>query len=145
MAEPRKVPFVTLSAFAAGPASDPRKRRNEDEAGINLEESTGVSTTATGAGGGGLFGKASDGDNGEPRGITVRLNLCLSEPNDQASAEFNYSELVQSIQVMILCGLGRVKAVGEVGIFGTKSSICKFWITFDSWGNVSCVVVFHKR
>ncbi|XP_061086021.1 LOW QUALITY PROTEIN: ubinuclein-2a [Conger conger] len=99
MAEPRKVPFVTLSAFAAGPASEPRKRRNEDEVGINLEESTAVGNTATGAGGGGLFGKASDGDNGEPRGITVRLNLCLSEPNDQASAEFNYSELVQSIQV----------------------------------------------
>ncbi|KAG5853830.1 hypothetical protein ANANG_G00030700 [Anguilla anguilla] len=99
MAEPRKVPFVTLSAFAAGPASEPRKCRHEDEAGINLEESTAVGTTPTGAGDGGLFGKASDGDNGEPRGITVRLNLCLSEPSDQASAEFNYSELVQSIQV----------------------------------------------
>lgn len=99
MAEPRKVPFVTLSAFAAGPASEPRKCRHEDEAGINLEESTAVGTTPTGVGDGGLFGKASDGDNGEPRGITVRLNLCLSEPSDQASAEFNYSELVQSIQV----------------------------------------------
>ncbi|XP_035261747.1 ubinuclein-2a isoform X1 [Anguilla anguilla] len=99
MAEPRKVPFVTLSAFAAGPASEPRKCRHEDEAGINLEESTAVGTTPTGTGDGGLFGKASDGDNGEPRGITVRLNLCLSEPSDQASAEFNYSELVQSIQV----------------------------------------------
>ncbi|KAJ8363457.1 hypothetical protein SKAU_G00122880 [Synaphobranchus kaupii] len=99
MAEPRKVPFVTLSAFAAGPASEPRKRRHEDETEINLEESTAVGTTTTGAGGGGLFGKTNDGDNGEPRGITVRLNLCLSEPSDQASAEFNYSELVQSIQV----------------------------------------------
>ncbi|KAJ8264056.1 hypothetical protein GJAV_G00144570 [Gymnothorax javanicus] len=98
MAEPRKVPFVTLSAFAAGPASEPRKRRHEDEAGITLDGNTAAGSPTTGAGGGGLFGKARDGDNGEPRGITVRLNLCLSEPSDHASAEFNYSELVQSIQ-----------------------------------------------
>ncbi|XP_036395157.1 ubinuclein-2a isoform X2 [Megalops cyprinoides] len=99
MAEPRKVPFVTLTAFPAGPASEPRKRRQEDEADISLEGSAAAGATATGAGGGGLFGKTSDEDNGETRGITVRLNLSLSEPSDQASAEFNYSELVQSILV----------------------------------------------
>lgn len=98
MAEPRKVPFVTLSAFAAGQPSEQRKRRREDDTDINVGDA-GLGTAATGAAGCGMFAKAGDGDTAEPRRITVRLDLCLSEPSDQASAEFNYSELLQSVQV----------------------------------------------
>ncbi|CAB1344651.1 unnamed protein product [Coregonus sp. 'balchen'] len=101
MAEPRKVQFVTLSAFAAGSATETRKRRLEDdEADIDLDADGEVDTTASRAdGGGGFFGKTSDKDNAEGKRITVRLNLSLSEPSDQSSNEFNYSELVQNIQV----------------------------------------------
>ncbi|XP_062304314.1 ubinuclein-2a isoform X1 [Osmerus eperlanus] len=98
MAEPRKVQFVTLSAFAGGSASDSRKRRLDDEADINLDEDAEADTIATGAGDGGLFGKAGDRDKAEAKKITVRLNLSLSEPSDQSSAEFNYSELIQNLQ-----------------------------------------------
>ncbi|XP_023647649.2 ubinuclein-2a isoform X2 [Paramormyrops kingsleyae] len=98
MAEPRKVPFVTLSAFAPGQPSEQRKRRREDDTDISVGDA-GLGTAATGAAGGGMFAKAGDGDAAEPRGITVRLDLRLSEPSDQASAEFNYSELLQSVQV----------------------------------------------
>ncbi|KAL1005921.1 hypothetical protein UPYG_G00065660 [Umbra pygmaea] len=100
MAEPRKVQFVTLSAFAPGSATGSRKRRIEDdEADIDLDGDGEVDSTATGTGGGnGLFGKTDDKDNAEPKRITVRLNLSLSEPSDQSSAEFNYVELIQNIQ-----------------------------------------------
>ncbi|XP_028978173.2 ubinuclein-2 isoform X2 [Esox lucius] len=100
MAEPRKVQFVTLSAFATGSATESRKRRLEDdEADIDLDGDGEVDSTATGAGGGsGLFGKTDDKDNAKPKRITVRLNLSLSEPSDQSSAEFNYAELLQNIQ-----------------------------------------------
>lgn len=100
MAEPRKVQFVTLSAFAAGPATESRKRRLDDEADINFDGDLGIAKPTTGAGGdGGLFGKTVDRDGVEPNRATVRLNLSLTEPNDQSSAEFNYSELIQSLQV----------------------------------------------
>ncbi|XP_045079296.1 ubinuclein-2-like isoform X1 [Coregonus clupeaformis] len=101
MAEPRKVQFVTLSAFAAGSATETRKRRLEDdEADIDLDADGEVDKTASRAdGGGGFFGKTSDKYNAEGKRITVRLNLSLSEPSDQSSNEFNYSELVQNIQV----------------------------------------------
>lgn len=109
MAEPRKVQFVTLSAFAAGSATESRKRRLSDEADINLDgDATGVDSTATGAeGGNGIFGKTGDGDNPEAKKITVRLNLSLSEPSDQSSAEFNYSELIQNLQVCMTPSLFR--------------------------------------
>ncbi|KAJ8253996.1 hypothetical protein COCON_G00206080 [Conger conger] len=107
MAAPRKVPFVTLSAFTGVPAPEPKKRRKEEEIDPTFaeHEKPGTAETGAGAGGGGgdgaLFGnvKVGGGDTGKPSGITVRLNLCLSEPSDQASAEFSYSELVQSRQV----------------------------------------------
>ncbi|XP_061079421.1 ubinuclein-2-like isoform X2 [Conger conger] len=105
MAAPRKVPFVTLSAFTGVPAPEPKKRRKEEEIDPTFAEHEKPGTAETGAGGGGgdgaLFGnvKVGGGDTGKPSGITVRLNLCLSEPSDQASAEFSYSELVQSRQV----------------------------------------------
>ncbi|MGH0172799.1 UNVERIFIED_CONTAM: hypothetical protein FKN15_064002 [Acipenser sinensis] len=87
MAEPRKVAFITLSP------PDSQKRCREDEpcspaapmaSGNNIFPGTGTA--------------AADGEKAAERRITVRFNLRLSEPSEQASAEFNYSELVQSIQ-----------------------------------------------
>ncbi|XP_029913375.1 ubinuclein-2b [Myripristis murdjan] len=100
MAEPRKVPFVTISSFNTSPTSESKKRRREDEADnvITFGKDGGGSAAAVGSGGcGGLFGnvKAADGQAGETK-PTVRLNLSLTEPNDRGSAEFNYSELVQA-------------------------------------------------
>ncbi|XP_023691944.2 uncharacterized protein [Paramormyrops kingsleyae] len=99
MAEPRKVPFVTVSAFSSAAAADPRNPRLEADAvecpGINgrsggAEIGAGVSS--------GLPGTDAAGDRGDggPRRITVRLNLRLSEPSARRSAEFSYAELVQS-------------------------------------------------
>uniref|UniRef100_A0A9J8DIE8 Ubinuclein 2b n=2 Tax=Cyprinus carpio TaxID=7962 RepID=A0A9J8DIE8_CYPCA len=88
MADPRKVPFVTLASFSSTPAApESKKRRREDE---ENEPSPGVT------GGGGPFGTGTPAsDPSEPK-PTVRLNLSLSEPSEQRSAEFNYSELVQT-------------------------------------------------
>lgn len=102
MAEPRKVHFVTLSAFAAGAAGESRKRRLEDEADFNFGRSGEVDTAtrAGGAASNGRLGKGSDRDKaGAEKKATVRLNLPLSEPDDRASAEFNYGELIQNLQV----------------------------------------------
>ncbi|XP_048846834.1 ubinuclein-2-like isoform X2 [Brienomyrus brachyistius] len=99
MAEPRKVPFVTVSAFSSVAAADPQNPRLEADAedcpGINgrsggPEMGAGVSC--------GLPGIDAAGDRGDggPRRITVRLNLRLSEPSARGSAEFSYAELVQS-------------------------------------------------
>lgn len=89
MADPRKVPFVTLASFSTTPAApETKKRRREDE---ENEPTPGVT-------GGGLFGNVTAKpatDPGEPK-RTVRLNLSLSEPNEQKSAEFNYGELITS-------------------------------------------------
>ncbi|XP_049576339.1 ubinuclein-2a isoform X1 [Syngnathus scovelli] len=106
MAEPRKVQFVTLSAFAAGAASESRKRRLEDEADCNLSEDDEIVTAAaeglteTGAGGAASrLAKAVERDKaGAEKRVTVRLNLPLSEPDDRASAEFNYGELLHNLQ-----------------------------------------------
>ncbi|XP_051986932.1 ubinuclein-2a isoform X2 [Xyrauchen texanus] len=103
MAEPRKVQFVTMSALAGGQCAEGRRRLLEEdgsaersfdrESGMKL---TGTAVTAAAADDrGGLIGKR---DSDEPKGKTVRLNLCLSEPNEQCSAEFNYSELIHSQQ-----------------------------------------------
>eukprot|EP00064_Thunnus_orientalis_P022883 superscaffoldBa00008129_g23104 len=105
MAEPRKVQFVTLSAFAAGAAAESRKRRLEDEADFNFGRAGEVeATAATGAGAAaaasnGRLGKTGDRDKtGAERRTTVRLNLPLSEPDDRSSAEFNYGELIHNLQ-----------------------------------------------
>nr|XP_046270560.1 ubinuclein-2b isoform X2 [Scatophagus argus] len=101
MAEPRKVPFVTISSFHTSPPTpeSSKKRRREDEAAdITFGKDGGGSAAAVGSGGGGgLFGntKGSDAKIEEAK-PTVRLNLPLTEPNERASAEFNYSELVHS-------------------------------------------------
>lgn len=100
MAEPRKVQFVTLSAFAAGAAAESRKRRLEDEADFNFDRA-GEVEAATGAGGAASndrLGKTGDRVGAEKR-ATVRLNLSLSEPDDRSSVEFNYGELIQNLQV----------------------------------------------
>uniref|UniRef100_A0AAZ3R6U3 Ubinuclein 2b n=1 Tax=Oncorhynchus tshawytscha TaxID=74940 RepID=A0AAZ3R6U3_ONCTS len=105
MAEPRKVPFVTISSFNNNaPLSESKKRRREDEAEISLGEDGGGGSAATRPGGGtgaSPFGvvKSGDGDSAETKRVTVRLNLSLPEPSERGSAEFNYSELVQSSQV----------------------------------------------
>ncbi|CDQ58280.1 unnamed protein product [Oncorhynchus mykiss] len=89
MAEPRKVPFVTISSFNNNaPLSESKKRRREDEAEISLGEDGGGGSAATRPGGG----------TAETKRVTVRLNLSLPEPSERGSAEFNYSELVQSTQ-----------------------------------------------
>lgn len=107
MAEPRKVPFVTISSFNTTTPQPPppptpesgKKRRREDEAvDITFGKDGGGSAAAVGSGGcGGPFGNAKGGDaeTGEAK-PTVRLDLPLSEPNDRGSSEFNYGELVNS-------------------------------------------------
>uniref|UniRef100_A0A8D3B4I5 Ubinuclein 2a n=1 Tax=Scophthalmus maximus TaxID=52904 RepID=A0A8D3B4I5_SCOMX len=98
MAEPRKVQFVTLSAFAAGAAAESRKRRLEDEADFSVGGAAEVEA-ATGAGGAAGNGKTGDGDTAAAENrATMRLNLPLAEPDDRSSAEFNYGELVQNLQ-----------------------------------------------
>ncbi|XP_061883040.1 ubinuclein-2a [Entelurus aequoreus] len=105
MAEPRKVQFVTLSAFATGAASESRKRRLEDEADFNFSgddevEAAVAALAEPGAGGAAnRLGKAGERDKaGAEKRATVRLNLPLSEPDDRASAEFNYGELIHNLQ-----------------------------------------------
>ncbi|XP_029014324.1 ubinuclein-2b isoform X2 [Betta splendens] len=107
MAEPRKVPFVTISSFStASPPTPPessKKRRHEDEAvDITFGKDGGGGAAGLGSGGGGgLFGgnaKGGDADSGATK-PTVRLDLPLAEPNERGSSEFNYGELVQSTQV----------------------------------------------
>ncbi|KAM4751157.1 ubinuclein-2a isoform 2-T2 [Anableps anableps] len=101
MAEPRKVQFVTLSAFAAGTAAESRKRRLDEEADFNFDRA-GEAEAGSGAGGSasnGRLGKTGDRDKAAAeRRATVRLNLSLSEPDDRTSAEFNYGELIQNLQ-----------------------------------------------
>ncbi|XP_062243802.1 ubinuclein-2-like isoform X2 [Platichthys flesus] len=114
MAEPRKVQFVTLSAFAAGTAAESRKRRLEDGADVSFGRA-GEVEAATGAGGGGGGGAAAASSNarlgqtdsddmdkdkagGAESRTTMRLNLPLSEPDDRSSVEFNYGELIGNLQ-----------------------------------------------
>ncbi|XP_034448122.1 ubinuclein-2b isoform X4 [Hippoglossus hippoglossus] len=100
MAEPRKVPFVTISSFGAA-ATTPtpesgKKRRREDEAVECTSGKDGGGSAAAGSGGGGApFGndQGADVEAAEAK-PTVRLHLPLTEPNERGSAEFNYGELV---------------------------------------------------
>ena len=103
MAEPRKVQFVTLSAFAPGPGAESRKRRLEENgAGFNFARNAEVEAMAAA----GAKGKPGDRDKaGAERRATVRLDLSLAEPDELASAEFNYGELVQNKQVKFLSAM----------------------------------------
>lgn len=101
MAEPRKVPFVTISSFGSAPQTPElnKKRRREDEAvDRTFGKDGGGSVVALGSGGGGgPFGNRKGGDaEVEAAKPTVRLSLTLTEPNERTSAEFNYGELVNS-------------------------------------------------
>lgn len=104
MAELRKVPFVTISSFNnSSPIQDlTKKRRLEDE---TIDISFGIVGDAmigSGGGGGGLFGNIKKGeaemDKSKP---SVRLILPLSEPNERASSEFNYRDLVHTTLVQV--------------------------------------------
>ncbi len=125
MAEPRKVQFVTLSG---GPSAEGRRRRLEEDGAAEMSfdregriMGTGVMTAGDC---GGLIGER-DGE--EPKGKTVRLNLCLSEPNEQCSAEFNYSELIQSQQVQKLSrSLQRRECVSQTITCYCKATACLF-------------------
>lgn len=93
MADPRKVPFVTLASFSTTSAPESKKRRREDEE--NEPNHAGTCTTGVGPFG---TGKTTT-DPGETK-PTTRLNLDLSESNEHKSAEFNFTELIQaSLQV----------------------------------------------
>ncbi|XP_034089067.1 ubinuclein-2-like isoform X3 [Gymnodraco acuticeps] len=113
MAEPRKVPFVTISSFNTSPVvptpqqESSKKRRREDEAAeVTCGKDGGGGGSVVGSGDGGVSGGAPFGNvtptGGE--GVTgevkpsVRLLLPLAEPSDRASSEFNYGELVNSSQ-----------------------------------------------
>ncbi|KAI4799367.1 hypothetical protein KUCAC02_016966, partial [Chaenocephalus aceratus] len=113
MAEPRKVPFVTISSFNTSPVvptpqqESSKKRRREDEAAeVTCGKDGGGGGSVVGSGDGGGSGGAPFGNvtptGGE--GVTgevkpsVRLLLPLAEPSDRASSEFNYGELVNSSQ-----------------------------------------------
>ncbi|XP_034157557.1 ubinuclein-2b isoform X2 [Pangasianodon hypophthalmus] len=93
MADPRKVPFVTLASFnTSTPVPESKKRRREEEGEGGLQQH---------GRDGGLFsnGKSSGTDcsaagSAECRS-TVRLSLSLSEPSDKGSTEFSYTELIQ--------------------------------------------------
>ncbi|KAM6956929.1 ubinuclein-2b isoform 2-T2 [Aplochiton taeniatus] len=102
MAEPRKVPFVTISSFNTSPTLEIKKRRREDdEAEISFrKDGGGGGSGATGSGVcSDVFGNVGNVKGGDGEAVetkpTVRLHLSLSEPSDRGSAEFNYSELVQ--------------------------------------------------
>lgn len=102
MAEPRKVPFVTISSFGSSPQNpEPgKKRRREDEAvDITFGKDGGGGAAAAGGlggGGGGLFGKEGDANKTAEEKPTVRLSLTLTEPNDRGSSEFSYGELLHT-------------------------------------------------
>ncbi|KAM8844963.1 ubinuclein-2b isoform 3-T3 [Spinachia spinachia] len=103
MADPRKVPFVTISSYSTSPPNSEsiKKRRREDEAvEITFGNDGGGDGAAVGSGGGGgpfgnVTAKGGDAESAEVK-PTVRLHLPLSEPSDCGSSEFNYGELVNT-------------------------------------------------
>lgn len=106
MAEPRKVPFDTISSYNNSLTTQDltKKRRREDEA-IEISfgiDGVGSAVPCSGGDGDGLFGNSKRGetemDKSKP---TVRLSLPLSEPNELASSEFNYRDLVHSTLVQV--------------------------------------------
>ncbi|XP_062872480.1 ubinuclein-2b [Trichomycterus rosablanca] len=122
MADPRKVPFITLASYnttgnttsasattatatTSTPGPECKKRRREDEAEVGGLvsgpcPSPAPAPAAAGAAVGFLSnGKSAGTENSGATGEnkpTVRLTLTLSEPSDKSSSEFNYTELIQS-------------------------------------------------
>ncbi|CAN9505995.1 unnamed protein product [Ophioblennius macclurei] len=113
MAEPRKVPFVTISSFSTQtttPESGKKRRREDEAAAADITPGSaggggggaaagGAASGGVAAGGGtgaALFGNSKGGDAAEEKKPTVRLSIPLSEPNERGSSEFNYGELLHS-------------------------------------------------
>lgn len=100
------MPFVTISSYNNSPTTQDltKKRRREDEA-IDISfgiDGTGSAVLGSGGGGGGLFGNSKGGETAMDKSkSTVRLILPLSEPNELASSEFNYRDLVHSTHVQV--------------------------------------------
>lgn len=86
MAEPRKVPFVTLSAFtAAAPAgSEARKRRLDADTEPSLSRQAGLGAP-----------EAAGSGKAPGRSETVRINITLPESTEHSFPEYSYSELLQ--------------------------------------------------
>ncbi|KAL4657951.1 ubinuclein-2-like [Arapaima gigas] len=87
MAEPRRVPFVTVSGATTAAVAEPKKRKREDEEDTELG---GGGAVGPGAGGGSLVADGARRWKSE----TVRLEVRLSEPSVLRSAEFSYSDLL---------------------------------------------------
>lgn len=138
MAEPRKVQFVTLSAFTAGGAAESRKRRLEDGADFNFDRAGELEATsgAGDAASNGRLGKTGDRDTAAAAAegrATVRLNLPLSEPDERSSAEFNYGELIQNLQV------------GPLGSTDLKRRVGNWsWSSFPAPGSVCGLVIAEQ-
>lgn len=100
------MPFVTISSYNNSSTTQDltKKRRREDEA---IDSSFGIggcgsAVLGSGGGGGGLFGNGKGGDTEMDKSKpTVRLIIPLSEPNELASSEFNYRDLVHSTLVQV--------------------------------------------
>lgn len=112
MAEPRKVPFVTISSYNNAPTVPdlPKKRCREAETGFGADGvgSGGLGPRAA-AGGEGSFGSETEMDKTKP---SVRLILPLSEPNELTSSEFNYRDLLHSTVAQV-----RKQEVGNVIVY----------------------------
>ncbi|XP_047670154.1 ubinuclein-2a isoform X2 [Tachysurus fulvidraco] len=91
MAEHRKVPFVTLSAFSssstatAAPSagSEARKRRVDADAEPRVSRETGL-------------GAPEAPQSGKAQRPTVRININLPESNELSFPEYSYSDLLQT-------------------------------------------------
>ncbi|XP_017337068.1 ubinuclein-2b isoform X2 [Ictalurus punctatus] len=92
MADPRKVPFVTLASYntSSTPVPESKKRRREEEGEGGLQHH--------GRDGGPFSNGKSSGDDPAESKSTVRLSLCLSEPSDKGSTEFSYTELIHQVR-----------------------------------------------
>ncbi|MCJ8750224.1 hypothetical protein PDJAM_G00260070 [Pangasius djambal] len=89
MAEPRKVSFVTLSAFTAAPppGSDARKRRLDADTEPSLSPEP-ILGAPEAAGSGKAPGQSE----------TMRINITLPESTELSFPEFSYSELLQETE-----------------------------------------------
>ncbi|XP_047671644.1 ubinuclein-2b isoform X2 [Tachysurus fulvidraco] len=91
MADPRKVPFVTLASYnTSTPAPESKKRRREEEGEVQQQQQQQPQHGRDG----GPFSNGKSSGSAESRS-TVRLSLSLSEPSEKGSTEFSYTELMQ--------------------------------------------------
>ncbi|KAM9482974.1 ubinuclein-2a isoform 1-T1 [Clarias gariepinus] len=90
MAEPRKVPFVTLPGLsaAAAPSSEAKRRRvdADSEASPSLEPGLGAPEAAG-------PGRESGREPGQSR--TVRISITLPESTEHSAPEYSYSDLLR--------------------------------------------------